>query len=267
MRSTSLCPSLLRAASLLPLALLGLTGCEDYTVTVKPDQILDAIDAAADGRLDLIITFDEDVAADQVERRGGEAASAPACGSSTARSFFIPRLQLLLDPVDGDDLGWDPTEGRVDRFDERRRSLALDLDRLVSEASPYAVDDLLEPLLADHEELLRAPGLAPDPSLAWTELGAARVSFDRSAAGVEDDHHMVPLVNLSLELEDDEDAVLIEIDDADDGDDTPAGYAFLTLHALRALADCGPTIERYGDDLLTVSNNRVRALGVEVQSR
>jgi hypothetical protein len=34
-----------------------------------------------------------------------------------------------------------------------------------------------------------------------------------------------------------------------------------------ALAEGGPTIERYGADLLSLSNHRVRALGVAVPSR
>lgn len=242
---------------LLPL-LVAVAGCEDLTITLKPDGVELALEEAADGDLDLEVEIDTAAVADYL----------PAgCGASEADSLRIRRLQLLIDPVDHLGRPWD-RDGTVADFEDVQAHLREQLDRLASDDSPYDPDALLEDIADEHAAILASPDASPDPLLTWTAVGGASVDTDvRSLFGVEADHNLISLVGVELDLAGADSALLIEVRDEDHAASADVGWVLLDRSTLRSLAGCGPRVEVYTEAQQDRAGSRIVAMGIEVEER
>jgi hypothetical protein len=242
---------------LLPL-LLAVAGCEDFTITLKPDGIESAADAAADGDLDLEVEIDTAAVDDYLEA---------GCGASEATALRVRRLQLLIDAVDSRGRPWD-RDATVEDFVEVQDRLRGQLEALASDDSPYDPDALLEDIADEHATILANPDASPDPVLTLTGVSGAAVDADvRSLRGVQADHNLISLVSVELDLEAADSALLIEIEDDDGADGQHVGWVLLDRSTLRSLAGCGPRVEVYTEADQQRLGSRIVAMGIEVEER
>lgn len=243
---------------LLPLSMLA-AGCDDITITLKPDGLERALEQAQDGELDVEIDVDTAAVGEQLD------ALRDGCGAFEGDALRLTRLELLVDPVDAAGQPWDTGRTEPD-FDAQRAALTASLDALADADGTYDPDELLMGVYEEHISLLGSTARSPDLAPTFTALHGAelstRVADDRPGY----DQNLIRFADVELGLSEADQGLLIELHDIDSGADPEVGWVVLDRAQLRRAVGCGPQVEVYTDVQLERAGSRIRAMGIEVEA-